>query len=1019
MKPHQQTFPLPPPLIPASLKPGKDQQQSAWDWHLDPELWARSLRQQLNIHLLYLEKEKAIVSTGRSLTDIRESLDRHGRPRASKKKRRQFLKEIETSTLLELLIAEIRALFSAVLQDGSSAAWRYLHAVLGLLPPYREILANCLDLLPFLEQLYCWAPRVQVQVHVDLLDAIDKAFPPDSSLLRCASHVDCSPRKKRFHRESPCPACSFLQAQWSGEQKKELATWSRPLTLSEFQHCLGIVGAEVALEETHWLDGLSLLPLALATNIPVQYESSDTDYTDSYVERQTKSQLDYEIPQKSLPRRSTGFLHEFSYPASQVVAIMKTEKYLRTIHFLYLNVAPNRHFKPYDLIVVPHNKVNPEHYIFSPFGVLYVHPLDGSEAMTLGTWHRHSVLWQQLQFIPFFKYCLLRKALACWKKNVKLLTLHQIQTLLGTQLLSAVPHFGAGLLHISRLLQELHTVSWLPNDPNYCYELLDLQRALAGKKYRALQVLRYFLNLCTSILQLIHEDTYHMQHGLQERVQNCNRPRIDHGSVHLHKVLLQQLQQKLSQTETWLLQLGSLHRLVNYMTCQSLVSILEDEITSFVANIIQAPRKSPFLLSRLVFNEYNKLSAMPPIENIIRNLIDGVQSIKTSTLQEVRSAALKPSKNVLSKKEKNEETSDQESESPIPDFHNQPNYAVKMFCGPNVGFVLPWKTHAVTTHFLEICGHRLRGHYLPHNYDQLQVDLDRSFRIQHALTTQRALLEAMRCEVQEFCKEHQWVTVIYEFLQGWGPEKLENMRGCPVKNYIALVTRLKAWQAQVSEIPIQVLTKGKLLLLSCYDVKTELTSRLNDIRTDLLAQVQDECWKRSKQLMSELSKFMKVFQTISSDIHTIARCSQKLSEASEQYNQLETRTEYIRSLHELIRNHFNVFSSENEALDISLLDMWETFQFEKSQASEFLLSKQHSILPKLQQLMATALAELESLLDKALTGPFMDPTQAQRKTELQLISLEHQYEKTSRYFKELHYTYTTLTVQPVHGPGED
>lgn len=63
-------------------------------------------------------------------------------------------------------------------------------------------------------------------------------------------------------------------------------------------------------------------------------------------------------------------------------------------------------------MVVPPNKVNSEHYIFSPFGVLHVHPVEGSEAMTLGTWHHSSVLWQQLQFIPFFKYFLLRKALA-------------------------------------------------------------------------------------------------------------------------------------------------------------------------------------------------------------------------------------------------------------------------------------------------------------------------------------------------------------------------------------------------------------------------------------------------------------------------------------------------------------------------------------------------------------------------------------------------------------------------------
>lgn len=188
--------------------------------------------------------------------------------------------ETEQQTLLELLLSELRSLLSAVLQDGSCEAWRYLHAVLGLLPPYREMLAGQLDLLPFLEQLYSWAPKIQSQLQLDLLDAIDKAFPPDSSLLQSSSHVDCHPWIKRSHRGPPSSACPFVKARWGGQKKKELATWLQPLTLPELQQCLGIVGAEVALEENQWLDSLSLLPLALATDIPVKYESADTDHTE-------------------------------------------------------------------------------------------------------------------------------------------------------------------------------------------------------------------------------------------------------------------------------------------------------------------------------------------------------------------------------------------------------------------------------------------------------------------------------------------------------------------------------------------------------------------------------------------------------------------------------------------------------------------------------------------------------------------------------------------------------------------
>jgi hypothetical protein len=49
------------------------------------------------------------------------------------------------------------------------------------------------------------------------------------------------------------------------------------------------------------------------------------------------------------------------------------------------------------------------------------------------------------------------------------------------------------------------------------------------------------------------------------------------------------------------------------------------------------------------------------------------------------------------------------------------------------------------------------------------------------------------------------------------------------------------------------------------------------MRKNILEQAQNECWSRNQQLMTELTEFLRVFQTISSDIHAIAQCSQKVS----------------------------------------------------------------------------------------------------------------------------------------------
>ncbi|XP_054997738.1 dynein heavy chain domain-containing protein 1 [Sorex araneus] len=654
MEPHQQISPLsPPPTQRRDLSPapssdlgpaGASQQPEACIWLSEPEQWASALRQQLNAQLLLATEKRPDLSSEGALSHTRESLhsqssqDKLAPPWASRRRQRQFLRtvsQLEQPTVLDLLVTELQTLISAVLQDRSPEAWHYLHAVLGLLPPYRTLLTNRLDLLPFLEQLYLWAPGVQAKFHLDMLKAMYQAFPPDTTLLDCTSHVDCSlQRRKRIFPGLQRPACPFVYARSGGEQEKELATWLQPLTLPELQHYLGIVGPQVAVEESWWLNGLGLLPLALATDIPIQYEKSDTDSAAQKPTRvrDTEFLLDSETWREKKKRR-VGFVPQFSLLGNQMLAVLRTEKYLKKIHFLYLNVAPSRYFRPYNLVVVPPKKVNPEHYIFSPFGVLHVHPVEGNETMTLGTWHRHSVLWQQLQFIPFFKHCLLRKAFACWKRNVKLLMMDRCRIFLEKNLLTAVPHFGVALLHINRLLQEMYSVSWLPKDPQWSYELLDLKQALFKETHKALHFLHRCLYLCTSILQLIHEDTYKMHQGLQERVRNSKRIRKGQGSVYLQRVQNQQLEHKLKQADTWLLHLGRLARLVDYMICQNLVSTIQKEITAFVANILQAQRRNPFLSTRLVFDSFDQLSHDPRIENITRIINGGLGFLKASVLR--------------------------------------------------------------------------------------------------------------------------------------------------------------------------------------------------------------------------------------------------------------------------------------------------------------------------------------------------------------------------------------------------
>lgn len=65
----------------------------------------------------------------------------------------------------------------------------------------------------------------------------------------------------------------------------------------------------------------------------------------------------------------------------------------------------------------------------------------------LGKWWQYGACGEVLRGAVTSCHCLL---LCSWKRSVKLSGLHRHRTFLGKHLLLAVPHFGVGLLHISR-----------------------------------------------------------------------------------------------------------------------------------------------------------------------------------------------------------------------------------------------------------------------------------------------------------------------------------------------------------------------------------------------------------------------------------------------------------------------------------------------------------------------------------------------------------------------------------------
>ena len=117
-----------------------------------------------------------------------------------------------------------------------------------------------------------------------------------------------------------------------------------------------------------------------------------------------------------------------NFTGRDLIGYLIKSNHLGEVKSFYLNFETIDDYKPYNLVTVPkamvsyrvtnvnHNihrfiykKANPEHFIFSVFGVLHIIPNEECENLTLAEWNRHAVLWNACTKIKFFKEFLFRK----------------------------------------------------------------------------------------------------------------------------------------------------------------------------------------------------------------------------------------------------------------------------------------------------------------------------------------------------------------------------------------------------------------------------------------------------------------------------------------------------------------------------------------------------------------------------------------------------------------------------------
>ncbi len=333
-------------------------------------------------------------------------------------------------------------------------------------------------------------------------------------------------------------------------------------------------------------------------------------------------------------------------------------------------------FRPYDLITVPKVKKNPEHYIFSVFGGLHVVPgIEENEQFTLDEWNRHAMIWQACSNIKFFREFLRKKFLHRWIKNAKFSRFIKLKKSVSTNILHTIPEYGQALLLVSKLIQEINTIVFLPKDKvinfftnlqdkqtknnnNNTQRILDaykqkqqiIKETFTLQKYsyaiydltkRSKEILKYFFVYVKYILDHTRVKLYDKIRFYEKLINSENNALSKNDvtkSMSVQKNLGILRSRELEKTNHQIGMLGNFTDLVGTFIGSNMLKICRIEKENFLQDFKEclSEKREPLFEAELGFDDDNVLCMLPNREKFVREVMNSVRKIKSDMMEASR-----------------------------------------------------------------------------------------------------------------------------------------------------------------------------------------------------------------------------------------------------------------------------------------------------------------------------------------------------------------------------------------------
>ncbi|XP_077979356.1 dynein heavy chain domain-containing protein 1-like [Glandiceps talaboti] len=924
------------------------------------------------------------------------------------------------------LTIELVAVFITSLQQDSHPYWMYLYEVLNVVAPYVDHIQPNQQVTHYLERLYHHSQTHKEQLFdIPLLDRMMTIFPKEMT------RIQKSGGNSRNYRTPLPPQLVVSSPRRSTQTQLRFSNGNnpfmlehpddvdkvrpKPLCFGDLAKSLPAVVAETAKREAVWSEGYGLIAQAMQTDLPEPpvAESTAAKQGETGEERQTWP-VDPALFKDDLTVSEDAEEKHEQPPMTgkEVVELFGKGRHLGQVKFVYLNKAPSRHFRPYDLITVPKHKANPnEHWVMSCFGVLHVYKKKPAETMTLHEWHRECVLWSAITKLPFFKYFLVQKAFLRWKANMKFGDYCRIRNDLDNALIPNVPSFGAALLQISKLLQELGTIQFLPLELTQCYTLAQFEQNVLNKKKAAEALLEKFFNYCKLVVDMICEQTFDKLKFCENQARHQKAVQSKE-SLYVQRMKKEQREENLKLAKEEAGKLGNFVRLVDQMLLAHLVALARANISTFVGQTMQAGKEANrdgLYKTKLIFTAKSVLTLYPSKDKLLKAVSDILHSIPVvlcemaqpmDVVTQAPSPTLK-SESTNTRKRSSDKTLTPRGGSEMAttagsqsvDTITHPTIASPVEATKsedNIGVATPDLCVRPTTKML-IDGQGFMGQYSPLSKGNLADKLSNDEQVSEFLTLHKDIMISALADVDQFCKDHTWLADIHQFVRSWSLESCKVFKRAEAYTIETKLGEIRGWTEQVKNVDRFIVSENGLMYVDCGAIQEDIVPGLTGAFRDLLNYTANQAKGLSIAFSTEVKGVITGMKEKNTDIAAFAEYAKQYITYKNKTAALQAEVEYIKSLFEVIRLSYRALTSDEEKHEEKVWQSWEAFLLQLQDASDFVNTQTPIKSQELEETFQDLTDKAERICRSATTGPFLDPSQSPTQLLIYMKQLRDQF----------------------------